>query len=161
MQTCWLAGCVRITGPLIVAVVVTKTEGSSTLVAVIVYVPTVAGAVHTFPLKVPALAFHVSPFVTPPLAVALKLTCPGATVWFAGVIGVIVTLVGVTTHVVDTTFPFASVTVNVYVFAEVSVGVGYEPPLPAAAVISELPTPVDPITAVPPENVGISITEAL
>jgi hypothetical protein len=53
------------------------------------------------------------------------------------------------------------VTVNVYVFAVVSVGVAYEPPLTAAAVISELPTPIDPITAVPPENVGISITEAL
>jgi hypothetical protein len=74
---------------------------------------------------------------------------------------VIVALVGVTRHVVDTTFPFASVTVNVYVFAVVSVGVAYEPPLTAAAVISELPTPIDPITAVPPENVGISITEAL
>jgi hypothetical protein len=124
VQTCWLEGCVKITGPLTVAVVVTNTDGSSTLVAVIVYVPTTAGGVHTFPLKLPPLAVQVRPLVTPPEAVALKLICPGATVWFAGEIGVIATLVGVTKHVVDTTFPFASVTVKVYVLADVSAGVG-------------------------------------
>jgi hypothetical protein len=36
VQTCWLAGCVVIIGPLMVAVVETDTDGSSTLVAVIV-----------------------------------------------------------------------------------------------------------------------------
>jgi hypothetical protein len=36
VQTCWLTGWVVITGPLIVLVVETDTDGSSTLVAVIV-----------------------------------------------------------------------------------------------------------------------------
>jgi hypothetical protein len=42
----------------------------------------------------------------------------------AGVIGVIVTLVGVTTHLVETTSPLEPVTVSVYVVPEVSAGVG-------------------------------------
>ena len=63
------------------------------------------GEVHTFPLKVPTDALHVSPFVKPPLAVAENVIWPGAVVWFAGTIGVIVTGVGVTTHVVVTTVP--------------------------------------------------------
>jgi hypothetical protein len=62
---------------------------------------------------------------------------------------------------VDTTFPFASLTVNVYVVAEVRAGVGYEAPLTAAEVISELPTPIEPMTAVPPEKVGTRFTDAL
>ena len=66
--------------------------------------------------------------------------------------------VGVTTQVVETTVFCGLVTVSVYVLAEVKAGVGYEPPLVADAVISELPTPVEPMTAVPPENVGTSIT---
>jgi hypothetical protein len=74
---------------------------------------------------------------------------------------VIVTGVGVTTHVVETTVPCGLVTVSVYVLVEVKAGVGYEPPLTADAVISELPTPVEPMTAVPPENLGISITGEL
>jgi hypothetical protein len=45
--------------------------------------------------------------------------------------------------------------------AEVNAGVGYEAPLTADAVISELPTPIDPITAVPPEKVGTNITGEL
>ena len=150
-----------ITGPLIVAVVVTNTAGLSTLVAVIVYVPTTFGEVHTFPTNVPALAIHVTLFVKPPVAVLKNAIAPGACVEFAGVIGVNATTDGVTTHVVETTFPFASVTVSVYVFPAVSAGVGYEAPLTAFAVISELPTPPDPIVAVPPENVGTSITLAL
>ena len=36
VQTCWLTGWIVIEGPLIVLVVVTDTDGSSTLVAVIV-----------------------------------------------------------------------------------------------------------------------------
>jgi hypothetical protein len=44
---------------------------------------------------------------------------------------------------------------------EVKAGVGYEPPLVAEAVMSELPTPIEPITAVPPENVGSNITGEL
>jgi hypothetical protein len=36
VHACWLTGCVVIAGPLIVLVVVTDTDGSSTLVAVIV-----------------------------------------------------------------------------------------------------------------------------
>jgi hypothetical protein len=39
--------------------------------------------------------------------------------------------------------------------------VGYDPPLTADAVISELPTPIEPITPVPPENVGTSVTDEL
>jgi hypothetical protein len=72
-----------------------------------------------------------------------------------------VTGVGVTRHVVETTVPCGLVTVSVYVLAEVKAGVGYAPPLSADAVISELPTPVEPMTAVPPENEGTSITGEL
>ena len=113
------------------------------------------------PLKVPVDALQVRWFVMPPVAVAVKLTGPGAKVWLASEIGVIATLVGVTRQVVETTFPFESVTVNVYVLPEVNGGVGYDAPLTAEAVMSELPTPVEPMTAVPPENVGTSITGAL
>jgi hypothetical protein len=133
----------------------------STLVAVIVYVPTVVGEVHAFPTNVPALAVHFTSFVKPPVAVLENVIAPGACVVFPGVIGVNATTDGVTTHVVETTFPFASVTVSVYVFPAVSAGVGYEVPLTAFAVISELPTPPEPIVAVPPENVGTSTTVAL
>ena len=83
-----------------------------------------AGGVQTFPLKVPALALQVMPSVVPPLAVELKDICAGATTWFAGEIGVSVTGVGVTTHVVETTLPMESVTVSVYVVVDVSGGVG-------------------------------------
>jgi hypothetical protein len=124
-------------------------------------VPTAVGEVHTFPLKVPDVAVQVRPFVTPPVAVAVKSSWPGATVWFVGEIGEMATLVGVTTHVVETTLPLESVTVSVYVLAEVNGGVGYELPLRAEVVISELPMPVEPITAVPSEKVGTSITEEL
>src|SRR5271170_6922535 len=109
------------------------------------------GGVHTFPLKVPALAVHVTALVAPPLAVAVKGIWAGATVWLAGEIGVSVTGVGVTTHVVETTLPLESVTVSVYVVLDVNGGVGYEPPLTADVVMSELPTPLEPMTAVPPE----------
>jgi len=124
-------------------------------------VPADVGDVHTLPLKAPAVALHVRLFVAPPVAVAVNGIWPGARVWFAGEIGVIVTCVGVTTHVVETTFPLGSVTVSVYVVAAVNSGVGYELPLTAEVVMSELPTPVEPITAVPPEKVGKSITEEL
>jgi hypothetical protein len=63
--------------------------------------------------------------------------------------------------VVETTFPLESVTVSVYVVLEVSNGVGYDAPLTADVVMSELPTPIEPMTAVPPEKVGNSITEEL
>jgi hypothetical protein len=151
---------VLITGPLIVAVVVTEIAGLSTLVAVIVYVPTVFGEIHKFPANVPALAVHFTSFVKPPVAVLENVTAPGACVVFAGVIGVSATAEGVTRHVVETTFPFASVTVSVYVFPAINAGVGYDAPLTAFAVMSELPTPFEPIVAVPPENVGTSITVA-
>jgi hypothetical protein len=72
-----------------------------------------------------------------------------------------VTLVGVAVQVADTTVPPVPVTDNVYVLLAVRSGVGYELPLTAEGVISTLPTPVDPITAVPPEKVGIRDTEAL
>jgi hypothetical protein len=45
--------------------------------------------------------------------------------------------------------------------AVVSAGVGYELPLTAEAVMSTLLIPVDPITAVPPEKVGIRVMEEL
>jgi hypothetical protein len=65
-------------------------------------------------------------------------------------------------QVVETTFPMESVTVKVYVVVDVSTGVGYKPPLTAAPVMSELPTPWEPITAVfAPENVGNRFTEEL
>jgi hypothetical protein len=68
------------------------------------------------------------------------------------------TLVGVTTTVVVAISPEDPETVSVYVLLAVRAGVGYECPLTAAAVISELPAPEEPITAVPPENVGIRVT---
>ncbi len=123
--------------------------------------PATTGEVHTLPAKLPPLALHIKLFVTPPLAVAANVTVPGAKIWFAGVIGVIVTGVGVTMQVVDTTSPVGPVTVNVYVLPAVSAGVAYDPPLTADAVISELPTPADPITAVPFENVGTRLTVPL
>jgi hypothetical protein len=113
-----------ITGPLIVAVVVTDTAGLSTLVAVMVYVPTAVGEIHKFPANVPALAVHFTSFVNPPVAVLENVIAPGACVVFAGVIGVSATLCGVTRHVVETTFPFESFTVSVYVFPAVKAGVG-------------------------------------
>jgi hypothetical protein len=109
-------------------------------------------------VNVPALADHFTPFVSPPVAVLEKVMGPGASVCVPGVIAVRATADGVTTHVVETTFPFASVTVNVYVFADVSAGVGYVAPLDAFAVMSELPTPFEPIVAVPPENVATNET---
>jgi hypothetical protein len=69
--------------------------------------------------------------------------------------------VGVMTDVVEATAPPEPVTVSVYVLAEVNAGVRYEAPLTAAGVISELLTPVDPITAVPPEKVGINSVDVL
>jgi hypothetical protein len=72
-----------------------------------------------------------------------------------------VTLVGVAVHVADTTVPPVPVIDKVYVLLAVRFGVGYELPVTADAVISMLPTPVDPMTAVPPEKVGIRDTEAL
>ena len=49
-----------------------------------------------------------------------------------------------------------------YVVVDVSGGVGYEPPLTAELVMSELPTPWEPTTAVfAPENVGNRFTEEL
>ena len=69
-----------ITGPLIVVVVVTEIAGLSTLVAVIVYVPTAFGEVHTFPTNVPALAVHFTSFVNPPVAVLENVIAPGACV---------------------------------------------------------------------------------
>ena len=119
------------------------------------------GEVHTFPLKVPAVALQVRPLVAPPVAVAAKVIWPGATVWFAGEIGEIATAPGVTRQVVERTLPLESVTVSVYVLGEVNSGVGYEVPLTAAAVMSELPTPVEPMVAVPPEKVGTSNTDEL
>jgi len=64
-------------------------------------------------------------------------------------------------QVVETTAPVELVTVSVYVLVAVKAGVGYEEPLTTDAVMSELPTPVEPMTAVPPEKVGTRLTDAL
>ena len=109
----WLAGWVVMTGALTMTVVVTKTDGSSTLVAVMVYVPAVLGEVHTLSANEPLEAVHVRVSVTPPLAVALKLCLPGATVELAGVMGVMVTWVGVTLQVAVAVALEAPVTVSV------------------------------------------------
>jgi len=115
------------------------------------------GAVHTLALKLPPLADQTRLFVAPPLAVAAKATWLGAMVWFAGEMLDTATLVGVTTHVVVATSPDGLVTVSVYVLVPVNAGVLYVCPLVAEAVISELPVPVEPITAVPPEKVGTRV----
>ena len=119
------------------------------------------GDVHTFPAKLPALALQVRALVAPPEAVALKVSFPGAIVGFAGVILEMVTAVGVAVQVVDAVAPPVPVTVKVNVLGAMSSEVGYEPPLIAAAVISTLPAPVDPMTPVPPEKVGTRVTEEL
>ena len=119
------------------------------------------GEVHTFPAKVPPVAVHVRLSVAPPEAVAVKICFPGAIVWLAGEMLEIVTLVGVTVQVAEADVPPVPVTDSVYVLVVVSVGVGYELPLTADAVISVLPTPADPMTAVPPANVGIRVMEEL
>jgi hypothetical protein len=124
-------------------------------------VAAVLGEVHTFPAKVPPVAVQVRLSVAPPEAVAVKVCVPGAIVWLAGEMLEIVTLVGVTVQVAEADAPPVPVTDNVYVLVEVSAGVGYELPLTADVVISKLPTPVDPITAVPPENVGMRVMEEL
>jgi hypothetical protein len=115
------------------------------------------GEVHMFPENVPAEAVHVTLSVAPPETVAVKACVPGAIVSLAGVMGEIVTLVGVTVQDVEATAPPLPVTDSVYVLAEVSVGVIYELPLTAGVVISVLPTPADPMTAVPPEKVGMRV----
>ena len=61
----------------------------------------------------------------------------------------------------STVVPPVPVTDKVYVFVVVSAGVGYELPLTADAVISALPTPADPMTAVPPAKVGVRVMEEL
>ena len=119
------------------------------------------GEVHVFPAKVPPFAVHVMLFVAPPVAVALKACVPGAIVWLAGVIAETMTLAGVTAQVVVAVAPPAPVTVRVYVFADVIAGDEYELPLTADAVISELLSPADPITADPPEKVGIRVVTEL
>ena len=119
------------------------------------------GEVQTLLAKVPPVAVQVRLFVTPPEAVALKVWLPGAIVWLAGEMAEMVTLVGVTVQVAVADVPPVPVTDSVYVLAKVSAGVGYVPPLAADAVISVLPIPVDPITPVPPEKVGIRFTEEL
>jgi hypothetical protein len=75
--------------------------------------PATAGAVQTFPANVPLEALQVRPSDIPPEAVAIKVAGPGAKVWFAGVTGEIVTLVGVTMQNVETTMPVGLVTVSV------------------------------------------------
>ena len=106
------------------------------------------------PENVPAEAVHVTLSVAPPETVAVKACMPGAIVSLAGVMAEMVTLVGVTVQDVEATAPPPPVTDSVYVLAEVSVGVIYELPLTADVVISVLPTPADPMTAVPLEKVG-------
>ena len=56
------------------------------------------------------------------------------------------TPVGTTVQVVKAVAPPVPVTVRVYVFADVMAGDVYELPLTADAVISELLSPVDPMT---------------
>ena len=119
------------------------------------------GEVHTFPAKVPPVAVQVSLLVAPPEAVAVKVCFPGAIVWLAGEMLEIVTLVGVTVQVAEAGVPPVAVTDSVYVLAEVRAGVEYELPLTADEVISALPIPADPITAVPPAKVGIRVMEEL
>jgi hypothetical protein len=119
------------------------------------------GEVHTFPAKVPPVAVHVRLLVAPPEAVAVKVCLPGAIVWFAGEMLEIVTLVGVTVQVAEADVAPVPVTDKVYVFVVVSAGVVYELPLTADAVISALPTPADPMTAVPPAKVGVRVMEEL
>ena len=118
------------------------------------------GEVHTFPAKVPPVAVQVRLLVAPPEAVAVKVCFPGAIVWLAGEMLEIVTLVGVTVQVAEADPPVL-VTDSVYVLVEIRAGVGYELPLTADEVISALPIPADPITAVPPAKVGIRVMEEL
>jgi hypothetical protein len=112
------------------------------------------GEVQTLLAKVPPVAAHVTVSVAPPVTLAVKACWPGPMVWAAGEILEITTVIGVAVHEVVATLPPVPVTVRVYVLTAVNGRVGYEPPLAAAAVMSELPEPVEPMTAVPPENVG-------
>ena len=75
--------------------------------------------------------------------------------------GEIVTASGTAVQVVKAVAPPVPVTVNVYVLAEVINGVGYELPLTADPVMSELATPVEPMTPVPPEKLGMRLMEEL
>jgi hypothetical protein len=77
----------------------------------------VVGGVHTSPLKLPPDADHVSPFVAPPLAVAIKVWGPDPTVSIAGEIGMIVTGSGVAVQVVTADDPLVPITVRMNVVA--------------------------------------------
>ena len=82
-----------------VTTVVAVFEGSSCEVAVMLTFPAVFGAVHApvFALIVPALADHVMPFVTPPVAVVLKVVALlTVRVGAAGAIALTTTACGVT-----------------------------------------------------------------
>jgi hypothetical protein len=109
-QTFLLAGCKVMTGALTIALAVTWMLASSALAAVIVQVPAVLGAVHELPVKEPQLALQLMLLVAPCEAVELKLTtAPPATVPFAGVIAVRVTVCGVTSTAESVLSPAALV----------------------------------------------------
>ena len=72
-HTSSLAGCLVMTGALIVAVVEADLVGSSVLVAVIVYCPTMLGEVQVLLLNEPPEADQIRSLVFPPIAVAEKV----------------------------------------------------------------------------------------
>ena len=75
------------------------------------------GGVHTSPLKLPPVADQVSPFVAPPVAVAVKVWGPDPTVCIVGEIGVIDTGIGVAVQVLTAEDPLVPVTVRMNVVA--------------------------------------------
>jgi hypothetical protein len=95
-----LAGCLVITGGLMVIEVDADLVGSSALVAMIVYFPALSGEVQTSPANDPDVAVHRRTPDEPPRTVALNVCRPGAIVWFAGVIEEISTA-SPTTNVAD------------------------------------------------------------
>jgi hypothetical protein len=122
-----------------------------------------AGAVQTpvLALMVPALALQVTVSSAPPVTVVPKVVVePTVRVGAAGLGVATTTVCGVTWQMVVAVVPAALVTVRVKRMGEVIAAVGMGTPLVAAAVTFELPFPVLPTVAEPPEKVGVRVTVA-
>ena len=138
-------------------------ETSSLEVAVMVTLPGVPGAVQT-PVTgsmVPAEALQVTAFVTPPVAVAVKVVevlteRTGA----EGVTGPTTTVCGVTVAEASTVSPAALVTRSQKVLVEVMAAVVTGVPLTGAAERSARPGEVPSVATVAPVKPGVRVTVA-
>ena len=138
----------------VVTVVVVLALGSSLEVAVMVAVPTVAGAVQTPPeVMVPAVADQVTVLVAPPLTRTLKvLVVPVVTVGLPGEMAPRLTPTGVRVRLLVAVVPRLLVTVRVKVLAAVM-----GPELKGTPLVTT-PTPWSTLP-VPALKVGVMVVE--